>query len=82
MSTESSSDMGAVVPFHRGDPAVRFPDEAKVRCFELYATAAARPVNSRLDCSKLARDLGISLPPWQEGLTDCIRELSPRRDGP
>lgn len=47
-----------------------------------YPTAAARPVNSRLDCSKLARDLGISLPPWQTGLEDCIRELSPRRDGP
>ena len=41
-----------------------------------YPTAAARPANSRLDCTKLARRLGISLPPWQDGLADCMERLA------
>jgi dTDP-4-dehydrorhamnose reductase len=41
-----------------------------------YPTAAERPVNSRLDCSKLTANFGITLPPWQEGLTDCLQRLS------
>lgn len=41
-----------------------------------YSTAAVRPVNSRLDCSKLARNFGITLPSWQEGLADCFARLS------
>lgn len=40
-----------------------------------YPTAAPRPVNSHLDCSKLAGNFGIKLPPWQEGLADCIERL-------
>lgn len=43
-----------------------------------YPTAARRPVNSRLDCSKLARNFGIGLPPWQEGLADCLERLLPQ----
>jgi dTDP-4-dehydrorhamnose reductase len=41
-----------------------------------YPTTAERPMNSRLDCSKLDRDLGIALPPWQEGLSECMARLS------
>ena len=41
-----------------------------------YPTAAVRPVNSRLDCGKLAQNFGITLPPWQEGLAACMRRLS------
>jgi len=41
-----------------------------------YPTAAQRPVNSRLDCSKLATNFGITLPPWQEGLAECLGRLS------
>ncbi len=41
-----------------------------------YPTAAVRPANSRLDCGKLAQNFGITLPPWQEGLADCMRRLS------
>ena len=41
-----------------------------------YPTAAARPMNSHLDCRKLATTFGVALPPWQEGLTECIERLS------
>jgi dTDP-4-dehydrorhamnose reductase len=41
-----------------------------------YPTAAMRPANSRLDGSKLLHSFGISLPPWQEGLADCIQRLA------
>ena len=39
-----------------------------------YKTAAPRPGNSLLDCSKLVRAFGIELPDWREGL----REVSSR----
>ncbi|MEM6762228.1 MAG: dTDP-4-dehydrorhamnose reductase [Pseudomonadota bacterium] len=38
-----------------------------------YPTAASRPQNSRLDCGKIARMFGVTLPPWQEGLPDLVR---------
>jgi dTDP-4-dehydrorhamnose reductase len=37
-----------------------------------YHTAARRPANSRLDCAKIARVHGVSLPPWQLSLGPCI----------
>jgi len=40
-----------------------------------YPTPAARPANSRLDCGKLAKAFGIRLPPWQEGVTQCVARL-------
>jgi dTDP-4-dehydrorhamnose reductase len=40
-----------------------------------YPTPANRPVNSRLDCSKLARVFGVALPPWQEGVAECMARL-------
>jgi dTDP-4-dehydrorhamnose reductase len=45
-----------------------------------YPTPAARPANSRLDCSKLERTFGIRLPHWHEGLAECIAELEKRAD--
>jgi dTDP-4-dehydrorhamnose reductase len=36
---------------------------------------AKRPANSRLDCAKLERIFGVRLPPWQQGLAECIAEL-------
>lgn len=41
-----------------------------------YPTAARRPQNSRLDCSKIARALGLRLPPWQASLGRCLDELA------
>ncbi len=41
-----------------------------------YPTPARRPLNSRLDCTKLTRDFGIDRPDWRAGLDDILRELS------
>ena len=41
-----------------------------------YPTPARRPANSRLDCSKLARQFGVRLPDWQTGVEECVRGLS------
>ena len=39
-----------------------------------YPTAAQRPMNSVLDCRKIAA-LGISPPPWRSSLSAVVREL-------
>jgi len=38
-----------------------------------YPTPARRPLNSRLDCARLAREWGIQLPHWQQALIDCLK---------
>ena len=40
-----------------------------------YPTPTPRPANSRLDCSKLARDLDLALPLWQRSQTEIVRRL-------
>ena len=40
-----------------------------------YPTPAKRPLNSRLDCSDLARRFGISRPDWRSGLADVLKAL-------
>lgn len=40
-----------------------------------YPTPARRPANSCLDCGKLQRVFGLELPPWQQGVEECIAEL-------
>jgi dTDP-4-dehydrorhamnose reductase len=37
---------------------------------EDFPTPARRPRNSRLDCSKLRRQCGVALPPWEEQLAE------------
>ncbi len=37
-----------------------------------YPTPAARPLNSRLDCSRLAREWSVSQPDWQHALLECL----------
>lgn len=44
-----------------------------------YPTAARRPQNSRLDCSKIARAFGLRLPAWQGSLETCLDELADAR---
>jgi dTDP-4-dehydrorhamnose reductase len=41
-----------------------------------YPTAASRPLNSRLDCRKLARIHGLSLPSWRTSLKTCLERLA------
>ncbi len=40
-----------------------------------YPTPAARPGNSRMDCSTLQQDFGIVRPDWRDGLTDILADL-------
>ena len=41
-----------------------------------YPTPAQRPLNSRMDCSALETDFGISRPEWKAALTDIVSELT------
>ncbi|MBV8646276.1 dTDP-4-dehydrorhamnose reductase [Paludibacterium sp.] len=40
-----------------------------------YPLPAPRPANSCLDCGKLERDIGITLPPWQDGVDRVLDQL-------
>jgi len=40
-----------------------------------YPTPAARPQNSRMDCSKLQRDFGIEQYAWRDALKKMIKDL-------
>jgi dTDP-4-dehydrorhamnose reductase len=37
-----------------------------------YPTPTARPLNSRLDCTRLQREWGVSQPDWQTALRECL----------
>lgn len=39
-----------------------------------YPTPARRPLNSRLDCSRLKQTFGLHLPDWRAGVTRMIQE--------
>ncbi|MBO0765587.1 MAG: dTDP-4-dehydrorhamnose reductase [Hyphomicrobiaceae bacterium] len=56
----------------RGRPV---PDLEPIATAE-YPTPAKRPANSQLDCSRIARDFGIRLPPWQQSLAACLDALA------
>lgn len=40
-----------------------------------YPTPARRPANSRLDCSRIARDFGIARPDWRADLDHVLNQL-------
>ncbi|PRP69279.1 dTDP-4-dehydrorhamnose reductase [Chromobacterium amazonense] len=42
---------------------------------EAYPLPAKRPANSRLNCNKLQRDFGITLPAWQHGVDTVLASL-------
>ncbi len=39
-----------------------------------FPLPAARPANSRLDCSRFQRDFDMALPDWRTGLIDCLAD--------
>lgn len=41
-----------------------------------YPTPAERPLNSRLNCNKLATNFGVRLPHWRSSVADALRELT------
>lgn len=40
-----------------------------------YPTPATRPLNSRMDCSKLEADFGIKAPDWKAGVARVLKDL-------
>lgn len=46
-----------------------------------WPSAARRPTNSRLDCHKFESTFGLSLPTWQEGMAEVLRQLKGGSDG-
>ncbi len=44
-----------------------------------WPTKATRPMDGRMDGSRLAEVFGLTLPPWQDGLARTIRGLYPAR---
>lgn len=44
-----------------------------------YPTPARRPANSRLNCGKLARLYGVTLPNWRDGVSECVAQLCPQK---
>jgi len=45
-----------------------------------YPTPARRPANSVLDCSKLQKTFGLTVPNWQDSLDRCITRLKDAGD--
>ena len=41
-----------------------------------WPSPVRRPYYTALDCRKVARDFGITLPPWQESLERCLDEIA------
>lgn len=41
-----------------------------------YPTPATRPLNSALDTSKIARDYGVRMPHWRDGLSQCLDAIA------
>jgi dTDP-4-dehydrorhamnose reductase len=46
-----------------------------------YPTAAVRPANSRLDCTRLERDFGLLMPDWEPYLARMLQLLSLKQNG-
>ncbi|MDR2625804.1 MAG: dTDP-4-dehydrorhamnose reductase [Zoogloeaceae bacterium] len=40
-----------------------------------YPLPAARPANSRLDCTRLQHTFDLRLPPWQQGVTQTLQQI-------
>ena len=55
----------------QGGPSARVVPIASAE----YQTPARWPANSRLDCTKIARVHGVSLPPWQPALRACVGRI-------
>lgn len=51
------------------------PQQVQAIPSNAYPTAARRPMNSRLDCTRLQATFGLVLPPWQTGVARLLEEL-------
>ncbi len=60
-----------------GFPIKVMPEAITAVASKAFPTKAKRPHNSRLDCAKLNRTLGIVAPPWQSGIDQLLEHLKP-----
>jgi dTDP-4-dehydrorhamnose reductase len=60
-----------------GFPIKVAPEAIRAVPSSAFPTPARRPLNSRLDCSKLTRTFGITPPPWQQGIDQLLLHLKP-----
>jgi len=44
-----------------------------------YPTAAQRPANSVMDCSKFRQTFAFAIKPWRESLVDVVHALAAQR---
>lgn len=56
------------------DATAKTPVVAAIPSAE-YPTPAARPINSRLDCTKLSAAFELALPEWKQGIARLMAEL-------
>ena len=58
-----------------GFPIRVAPEAIRAVPSSAFQAPARRPLNSRLDCSKLVRTFGITPPPWQQGIDHLLTHL-------
>lgn len=56
------------------EPQTHFAQLTPIATAE-YPTPAARPLNSRMNCTKLKAELGFVMPQWQESLAQVMRQV-------
>ena len=64
----------AVRQMSEKEPATKFAQLEGISTAE-YPTPAKRPANSRLNCEKLTRTFGWTMPAWQDSLSSVLSEL-------
>jgi dTDP-4-dehydrorhamnose reductase len=52
------------------------PEQVGATSTASYPTPAKRPLNSRLDTTRLQQAFGLHLPPWQQGVTRMLTEIT------
>jgi dTDP-4-dehydrorhamnose reductase len=70
----------AIVDLSAGRRA-RSPQVVPIRTCD-YPTPAARPLDTRLDCTAIIRAFGVAARPWREALEETINRLPPNEDFP
>ena len=65
----------AIAELQKREPGIKLASVEPIPTSE-YPTPAKRPLNSMLDCSKLARVFGWRVPDWRDSLSRVVAELT------
>ena len=74
-------DLAKAIVEMSADRRAASPQVVPIRTFE-YPTPAARPPDTRLDCTAIVREFGVELRPWREALQETINRLPANREFP